>query len=103
MGKLRARIDNLDWDNAEDKKLMMCCLVKCADISNEIRPTKIGQNWAHRVMTEFFLQVGVGVGALFVFCISLLCGFRFFVRFVSSPFSFSFRSFLGHVTLWVPT
>jgi len=49
----------LQWDNADDKKLIMCCLIKCADISNEIRPADIGELWAYRVMTEFFAQAGL--------------------------------------------
>jgi len=40
----------------EDRLLIMCCLVKCADLSNEIRPTKIAQKWAMMVMQEFFAQ-----------------------------------------------
>jgi high affinity cGMP-specific 3',5'-cyclic phosphodiesterase 9 len=41
----------------EEKRLLMMCLVKCADISNEIRPTIIAKGWAERVMTEFYAQV----------------------------------------------
>ena len=46
-----------NWSSDEDKKLVMCCLIKGADISNEIRPSEIGKGWAERVMTEFFAQV----------------------------------------------
>jgi len=56
MQRLRAKSDSIKWDSFDDKKLIMCCLVKCADISNEIRPSEIGRNWAERVMTEFFAQ-----------------------------------------------
>jgi len=40
----------------DDRKLVLCCLIKCADISNEIRPTHIGKRWCSRVITEFFAQ-----------------------------------------------
>jgi len=56
MNRLKSK---LQWDNNDDKKLIMCCLIKCADISNEIRPAEIGEQWAYRVMTEFFAQAGV--------------------------------------------
>ena len=54
----KAKREKLNWDEFEDKKLIMCILVKCADISNEIRPSHIGKQWAECVMTEFFIQVG---------------------------------------------
>jgi hypothetical protein len=51
------RVDKLSWDSFEDKKLVMCCLVKASDISNEIRPKHISIKWAEKVMVEFYLQV----------------------------------------------
>jgi len=50
------QIQVVDWNLASDKELIMCGLLKCADISNEIRPSQIGRRWAQRVMTEFFAQ-----------------------------------------------
>ena len=35
---------------------MMCALIKCSDISNEIRPKNIAKRWAHLVIEEFFAQ-----------------------------------------------
>jgi len=55
MTKLK-KMEHIQWDSFDDKKLIMCCLIKCADISNEIRPSEIGSFWAQRVMTEFFAQ-----------------------------------------------
>jgi hypothetical protein len=34
----------------------MCCFLKCADLSNEIRPTLISHKWANLVIAEFFMQ-----------------------------------------------
>ncbi|PRP87513.1 hypothetical protein PROFUN_00724 [Planoprotostelium fungivorum] len=42
--------------SSEDKKLVMCALMKCADLSNEIRSPQIGQRWAKLVLEEFFQQ-----------------------------------------------
>ncbi|PRP87059.1 high affinity cGMP-specific 3',5'-cyclic phosphodiesterase 9A-like [Planoprotostelium fungivorum] len=50
------QMQTVDWSSTQDKELIMCGLIKCADISNEIRPTQIGRRWAQRVMTEFFAQ-----------------------------------------------
>jgi hypothetical protein len=40
----------------DDKILLMCSLVKCADLGNEIRPTHISHKWATLVISEFFAQ-----------------------------------------------
>eukprot|EP01117_Protostelium_nocturnum_P002499 TRINITY_DN1320_c0_g1_i2.p1 TRINITY_DN1320_c0_g1~~TRINITY_DN1320_c0_g1_i2.p1 ORF type:complete len:431 (-),score=116.75 TRINITY_DN1320_c0_g1_i2:37-1329(-) len=40
----------------EDRKLVLCSLIKCSDLSNEIRTPQIGQKWAKLVLEEFFLQ-----------------------------------------------
>eukprot|EP01126_Amoeba_proteus_P027943 TRINITY_DN27646_c0_g1_i1.p1 TRINITY_DN27646_c0_g1~~TRINITY_DN27646_c0_g1_i1.p1 ORF type:complete len:158 (+),score=34.91 TRINITY_DN27646_c0_g1_i1:209-682(+) len=34
----------------------MCCIMKCADLSNEIRPSSIADRWAERVNKEFSAQ-----------------------------------------------
>jgi len=59
MTQLKNRFDKINWDSFDDKKLLMCCLVKAADISNEIRPGYIGRKWASRVMAEFFTQTAI--------------------------------------------
>jgi len=41
---------------SEDKIAAMCCMMKCADLSNEIRPKEIAQKWAVRINKEFFNQ-----------------------------------------------
>eukprot|EP01127_Copromyxa_protea_P022708 TRINITY_DN8293_c0_g1_i1.p1 TRINITY_DN8293_c0_g1~~TRINITY_DN8293_c0_g1_i1.p1 ORF type:complete len:608 (+),score=62.28 TRINITY_DN8293_c0_g1_i1:114-1937(+) len=40
----------------EDRILIMVSLMKCSDLSNEIRPVGISQKWANRVLMEFFAQ-----------------------------------------------
>jgi len=57
IGEFKAKRAEINWTKFEDKKLVMCMLVKCADISNEIRPQHIGRQWAAAVTTEFFIQV----------------------------------------------
>eukprot|EP01127_Copromyxa_protea_P018763 TRINITY_DN5979_c0_g1_i1.p1 TRINITY_DN5979_c0_g1~~TRINITY_DN5979_c0_g1_i1.p1 ORF type:complete len:224 (-),score=54.55 TRINITY_DN5979_c0_g1_i1:27-698(-) len=40
----------------EKKVPAMCCIMKCSDLSNEIRPKDIAILWATRVNREFFAQ-----------------------------------------------
>ena len=39
-----------------DKQLAMELMVKCADVSNVVKPTAVARRWALRVTDEFFLQ-----------------------------------------------
>jgi high affinity cGMP-specific 3',5'-cyclic phosphodiesterase 9 len=32
------------------------CILKCADLSNAMRPPKVAKQWAHKISEEFFLQ-----------------------------------------------
>jgi len=59
MSQLKSKMEKLDFSNFDDKKTIMCCLVKAADISNEVRSSQIGKQWAARVMGEFFSQAGL--------------------------------------------
>lgn len=40
----------------EDKKLMMCAILMCSDLSNEIRKQEISRKWARLVFDEFISQ-----------------------------------------------
>uniref|UniRef100_A0A6B2L211 PDEase domain-containing protein n=1 Tax=Arcella intermedia TaxID=1963864 RepID=A0A6B2L211_9EUKA len=41
---------------SEDAITIMCCLMKCSDLSNEIRPRALATRWANMVMQEFVKQ-----------------------------------------------
>jgi len=43
----------------EDLLIAMCCVMKCSDISNEIRPRDTATKWAGRINQEFFAQVSM--------------------------------------------
>ena len=45
------------FTSTEDRQLMLCLLLHCADIGNPLRPAHIARKWAQRVMEEFFRQV----------------------------------------------
>jgi len=40
----------------EDRKLVMCSLLKCADLSSEIRRNEVSKRWAKAVNEEFLKQ-----------------------------------------------
>jgi high affinity cGMP-specific 3',5'-cyclic phosphodiesterase 9 len=41
---------------AAARRLLMCALIKCADLCNEIRSHSLSRRWAPLVLTEFFIQ-----------------------------------------------
>lgn len=44
----------------EDRTLLLCLLLHCADIGNPLRPAPIARKWAGRVLDEFFRQASLG-------------------------------------------
>lgn len=48
--------NNFDVDNAEERLVLMKLLIKCCDISNEIRPTQVSDRWLDRLLDEYFTQ-----------------------------------------------
>ncbi len=51
-----------EWDcnDADQRTLLMKCIVKMADISNAARPWDVSVEWSRRVTEEFFAQGCVG-------------------------------------------
>mmetsp|Transcript_9486 Transcript_9486/g.21716 ORF Transcript_9486/g.21716 Transcript_9486/m.21716 type:complete len:647 (+) Transcript_9486:65-2005(+) len=47
---------SLDLDTPADRQLLYNMLLKCADVSNEVRPFKVCKRWANNLMEEFFAQ-----------------------------------------------
>ena len=44
------------FGSTDERTLLLCAILHCADISNPARPAEIAEKWAHRVLTEFFAQ-----------------------------------------------
>lgn len=42
---------------ADDSMYLKMILIKACDVSNEIRPTKVSEPWAERLLQEYFKQV----------------------------------------------
>lgn len=47
-------MDNLDFRS--DVMSLMKIIVKCADVSNEVRPENIATPWIERLFSEYFEQ-----------------------------------------------
>lgn len=45
-----------DGENTEHRLVLMKLLIKCCDISNEIRPTQVSDRWLDRLLDEYFTQ-----------------------------------------------
>lgn len=49
-------LGSLSKDNSDDRCLLMNIIIKCADISNAVRPFPIARKWAEKVVEEFLQQ-----------------------------------------------
>ena len=47
---------SLLFATAEERPFLVAILLHCADISNAAKPRRITEQWAHRVLAEFFAQ-----------------------------------------------
>ncbi|KAJ3122762.1 High affinity cAMP-specific and IBMX-insensitive 3',5'-cyclic phosphodiesterase 9A [Nowakowskiella sp. JEL0407] len=56
MAQFKKYADNFNYDDAEHKLLLLQMIVKCADISNEVRPTDVAEPWVDCLLQEFFAQ-----------------------------------------------
>ena len=44
------------FENKLHRDQLLCILIKCADISNEVRPPPVADIWVNRLLEEFFSQ-----------------------------------------------
>lgn len=54
--RFRGQLDTFSFDSPEDKNLLQIMLIKCCDISNEVRPSVISEPWADCLLEEYFQQ-----------------------------------------------
>ncbi|XP_048449770.1 high affinity cGMP-specific 3',5'-cyclic phosphodiesterase 9A-like, partial [Rhincodon typus] len=48
--------DKFDYKNIEHLRLLKQVLIKCCDISNEVRPMDVSEPWVDRLLQEYFMQ-----------------------------------------------
>jgi len=61
----KAIASNFNKEDSSHRAVLVCVLLKFADISNPTRPWPLARAWAWRVQAEFFQQVRVNVAASF--------------------------------------
>lgn len=56
MGSFKKHADNFNIEDPEQKNLLLQMIIKCADISNEVRPSLVAEPWVDLLLEEFFSQ-----------------------------------------------
>ncbi|XP_041425130.1 high affinity cGMP-specific 3',5'-cyclic phosphodiesterase 9A-like isoform X2 [Xenopus laevis] len=49
-------LPSFDFSNEDHVKTLQMVLIKCCDISNEVRPTKVAEPWVDCLLEEYFMQ-----------------------------------------------
>ncbi|KAJ7320605.1 hypothetical protein JRQ81_020116 [Phrynocephalus forsythii] len=49
-------LDNFDYTNEEHVTRLKMVLIKCCDISNEVRPMEVAEPWVDCLLEEYFMQ-----------------------------------------------
>ena len=52
VNKFNLKKEHLDKDKADDRLLLMCMALKCADISNVCKPGPVYRSWTDRLLQE---------------------------------------------------
>jgi len=55
--EMMAKLDLNQMELKENQESLLCMLIKCADVSNTVKPSGLAKVWGERVMTEFYAQV----------------------------------------------
>ncbi|TPX45582.1 hypothetical protein SeMB42_g03949 [Synchytrium endobioticum] len=56
MAKFKGYTDSFNYDDAAQKGVLLQMIVKCSDISNEVRPKIVSEPWVDCLLEEFFHQ-----------------------------------------------
>ncbi|XP_042190487.1 high affinity cGMP-specific 3',5'-cyclic phosphodiesterase 9A isoform X6 [Callorhinchus milii] len=52
----KQKADNFDFSNEEHVTCLKMVLIKCCDISNEVRPMEVAEPWVDCLLEEYFIQ-----------------------------------------------
>ncbi|XP_038616340.1 high affinity cGMP-specific 3',5'-cyclic phosphodiesterase 9A isoform X1 [Tachyglossus aculeatus] len=52
----KEKLENFDYTNEEHMTCLKMVLIKCCDISNEVRPTEVAEPWVDCLLEEYFMQ-----------------------------------------------
>ncbi|XP_037831865.1 high affinity cGMP-specific 3',5'-cyclic phosphodiesterase 9A isoform X2 [Kryptolebias marmoratus] len=56
MDTFTQKVNNFDSTDAEHITCLKMVLIKCCDISNEVRPREVAEPWVDRLLEEYFMQ-----------------------------------------------
>ncbi|XP_044940373.1 high affinity cGMP-specific 3',5'-cyclic phosphodiesterase 9A isoform X2 [Mustela putorius furo] len=56
MDSFKETMENFDYSNEEHMTLLKMILIKCCDISNEVRPMEVAEPWVDCLLEEYFMQ-----------------------------------------------
>ncbi|XP_078394211.1 high affinity cGMP-specific 3',5'-cyclic phosphodiesterase 9A-like, partial [Cetorhinus maximus] len=56
LDSFKQKVDNFDFSNEEDVTCLKMVLIKCCDISNEVRPMDVAEPWVDCLLQEYFMQ-----------------------------------------------
>jgi len=56
VNQFKSMTENFDFKNPEHRSMLLLMLIKSADISNEVRPTRVAEPWVDNLLEEFFMQ-----------------------------------------------
>ncbi|CAH3105812.1 unnamed protein product [Porites lobata] len=54
--RFKSKLDTFDFSNADYVGSLKKILIKCCDISNEVRPIDVSEPWADCLLEEYFMQ-----------------------------------------------
>ncbi|KAG7254211.1 hypothetical protein CRUP_032535 [Coryphaenoides rupestris] len=57
LDSFKQKVDTFDFTNEEHVTCLKMVLIKCCDISNEVRPTEVAEPWVDCLLEEYFMQV----------------------------------------------
>ncbi|KAK2527126.1 Pde9a [Columba guinea] len=56
LDSFKEKMENFDYSNEEHTTCLKMILIKCCDISNEVRPMEIAEPWVDCLLEEYFMQ-----------------------------------------------
>ncbi|XP_037759326.1 high affinity cGMP-specific 3',5'-cyclic phosphodiesterase 9A isoform X2 [Chelonia mydas] len=56
LDSFKEKMDNFDYSNEEHVTCLKMVLIKCCDISNEVRPMEVAEPWVDCLLEEYFMQ-----------------------------------------------
>ncbi|KAI4805659.1 hypothetical protein KUCAC02_010260, partial [Chaenocephalus aceratus] len=56
LDSFKQKVDNFDYTDEEHSTCLKMVLIKCCDISNEVRPMEVAEPWVDCLLEEYFMQ-----------------------------------------------